>query len=471
MFSYLGSTNHIYIGIVYIISGFIGGIIGFSLSLIVRMELSLPGFIICSSLQYNSIISFHGIFMIFFMIMPVLIGGFGNILIPLILCLQDMIFPRLNLFSLWLIMNGYLIVLFSLYINGGINCGWTFYVPLSIFNSYSIDFMIFSLHIIGLSSLVSSINLINSIIKSSNLSILYNCILSALFPWSINCTSLLLIISLPVLAICITMIIFDRYFNSAFFDILKGGDVILFQHLFWFFGHPEAYILILPAFGLINEIISKLSNNMIYGRDSMITALIIISIIGCMVWGHHMFMIGFDIDTRIYFMTTTSIIAIPTGIKILNWLGTIWSSTIIIITSSLWLISYLFSFNFGGITGIILSNAIIDTLLHDSYFVVGHFHYILSLGAIYTIISSIINYYNTANVHCHLDELLGRILFSSFIISSNIIFLIMHSQGVLGFPRRIFDYSIIYYKLNWFSSFGFIGIVTSLLITLFYWIE
>ena len=467
MFSYLGSTNHIYIGIVYIISGFIGGIIGFTLSFIVRLELSLPGFIICSSLQYNSTITFHGIFMIFFMIMPVLIGGFGNILIPLMLCSCDMIFPRLNAFSLWLIINGYLIVLLSLFIDGGINCGWTFYVPLSIFNYYSIDFLIFSLHIIGLSSFVSSINLIITILKSSSLSVYYNCLFIPLFPWSIFCTSLLLIVSLPVLAVCITMIIFDRHFNSGFFDILKGGDILLFQHLFWFFGHPEVYILILPAFGLISEIIIKCSQCIIYGRDSMIIALILISLIGSIVWGHHMFMVGFDIDTKIYFTAVTSIIGIPTGIKILNWLATIWSGNLLLITSFYWLIGFVYSFSFGGITGIILANCIIDTLLHDSYFVVGHFHYVLSLGAVYTIFSSFFNYYINITIYYYLHDFLGRIAFIYLFISSNLIFLSMHSQGVLGFPRRIFDYSIIYFKLNWFSYYGIVGILISVFIIIY----
>jgi len=299
--------------------GLIGGVIGFTLSLVLRLELALPGFIICSSLQYNSIITFHGVFMIFFMIMPILIGGFGNILIPLMLCSCDMIFPRLNALSLWLVSEGVLLIINSLFLDGGVNAGWTFYVPLSILNYSSIDFMFFSLHIVGLSSLLGSINFIVTILKSCNFSFLYSSLFIPLFPWSLFFTSFLLIISLPVLAGCITMIIFDRHFNSSFFDPIRGGDLILFQHLFWFFGHPEVYILILPAFGLVSEIISKYSQCIIFGRDSMLIALLLIAFIGCIVWGHHMFMVGFDIDTRTYSTTATSIIAIPTGIKILNW--------------------------------------------------------------------------------------------------------------------------------------------------------
>lgn len=324
----------------YIISGLIGGFIGFTLSLILRLELALPGFIICSSLQYNSCITFHGIFMIFFMIMPILIGGFGNILIPLMLCSCDMIFPRLNALSLWLVIDGLLLMLVGLFLDGGVNAGWTFYVPLSILNYSSIDLMFFSLHIVGLSSLLGSINFIVTLLKSCNLSILYSSVFIPLFPWSIFFTSFLLIISLPVLAGCITMIIFDRHFNSSFFDPIRGGDILLFQHLFWFFGHPEVYILILPAFGLISEIISKYSQCIIFGRDSMLIALILIAFIGCIVWGHHMFMVGFDIDTRTYFTAATSIIAIPTGIKILNWLGTIWSGSFWLITPLFFIIGF-----------------------------------------------------------------------------------------------------------------------------------
>ena len=398
------------------------------------------------------------------MIMPVLIGGFGNILIPLMICAQDMIFPRLNALSLWIVINALILIILSLLIDGGINCGWTFYVPLSLLNYSSIDLMLFSLHSIGLSSILGSINFITTILKSSNLSILYSSLFIPLFPWSILFTSLLLIISLPVLAACITMVIFDRHFNSSFFDPVRGGDLLLFQHLFWFFGHPEVYILILPAFGLVSEIISKYCQCIIFGRDSMLIALLLISFIGCIVWGHHMFIVGFDIDTRTYFTAATSIIAIPTGIKILNWLGTIWSGSSWLITPLLFIIGFLFSFSFGGFTGIILANCIIDTILHDSYFVVGHFHYVLSLGAVYTIVASIYNYYLMISSYNYFNEVVGRIHFSIFFISSNMIFFTMHSQGILGLPRRLFDYSILYFKFNYFNSFSLIGITLSFIL-------
>ena len=258
------------------------------------------------------------------------------------------------------------------------------------------------------------------------------------------------------------MIIFDRHFNSSFFDPLRGGDLLLFQHLFWFFGHPEVYILILPAFGLISEILSKFSQCIIFGRDSMFIALLIIGIVGCIVWGHHMFIVGFDIDTRAYFTSATSIIAVPTGIKILNWFATLWSGCFFLITPLFFIIGFLFSFSFGGFTGLILANCIIDTLLHDSYFVVGHFHYVLSLGAVYTFFAAFYNYWIFFCSYLSFNDFLGRIHFSLFFIASNLIFFSMHSLGIFGFARRIFDYPVIFFRYHWSNSFGMYGVALSM---------
>jgi len=417
-------TNHIFIGLIYILIGLIGGSIGFGLSVLIRLELTLPGFNITSSLNYNSIITFHGIFMIFFMIMPILIGGFGNLLIPLLLGLNDMIFARLNALSLWIFLFSLIIVLLSPSIDGGCNSGWTFHVPLSFINYSSIDLLFFSLHSAGLSSLLGSINFICTILIY-NYNFYYYLIYIDLFIWSIFFTSILLLISLPILAACITMIISDRHFNSSFFDPLKGSDLLLFQHLFWFFGHPEVYILILPAFGLISSILSKYSNFIIFGRDSMIIALFLIGLLGCIVWGHHMFIVGFDVDTRAYFTSSTSIIAIPTGIKLLNWLCTIWSNCLFLITPIFFIIGFLVSFIIGGFTGLILANNIIDIILHDSYFVVAHFHYILSLSVVYCIFASFYNYYLFLSLNAYpylflslknsFNDFIGRLSFISFL--------------------------------------------------------
>lgn len=491
----LYNTNHIWIGVVYIIIGLVGGSFGFGLSIIIRLELALPGYNNISSLNYNSIITFHGLLMIFFMVMPILIGGFGNVCIPILIGCNDMIFPRLNLFSLWLSFFSLILIILSLLIDSGVNAGWTFYVPLSKMNYSSIDLLFFSLHLAGLSSLFGSINFISSILSVSSFSLLYLFNFIELFSWSIFFTSLLLIISIPVLAACITMIISDRHFNSAFFDPLRGGDLILFQHLFWFFGHPEVYILILPAFGLISSIISKFTQFIIFGRDSMLIALFLIGLLGCIVWGHHMFAVGFDIDSRAYFTSSTSVIAIPTGIKLLNWLLTLWSNLYYLITPIFFILGFLLSFSFGGFTGLILANSIIDLILHDSYFVVGHFHYVLSLGAVYTIYSAFYTYSlfllgfpyiqsaSTSNSSSHnnfsmnsyvplsvssygFNDVIGRLSFISFFISSNLLFFPMHSVGILGFPRRVFDYMVVFYRFNWLSSMSLIGIGLSLLLFL-----
>jgi len=458
-------TNHVFIGVGYILIGLIGGSIGFALSVLIRLELSLPGFNLLSSLNYNSIITFHGLFMIFFMIMPILIGGFGNCLIPLLLGMNDMIFPRLNASSLWFSLFSLLLISLSLFIDGGVNAGWTFYVPLSRMNYSSIDLLFFSLHIAGISSLLGAINFICSILSIYSLSLFYFLSFIELFSWSIFFTSLLLIISLPVLAACITMIISDRHFNSSFFDPLRGGDLLLFQHLFWFFGHPEVYILILPAFGLISSILSKFTQFIIFGRDSMLIALFLIGLLGCIVWGHHMFIVGFDIDTRSYFTSATSIIAIPTGIKLLNWLLTMWSNILFLITPLFFIIGFLLSFSFGGFTGLILANNIIDIILHDSYFVVAHFHYVLSLGAVYSIFCSFYNYYLFFTPFIF-NDFLGRLSFISFFISSNLLFFPMHSLGILGFPRRVFDLNIFFFRFNFINSFSLIGIIFSLILFL-----
>lgn len=445
--------------------GLIGGSIGWGLSVIIRIELGLPGFILCSSFSYNSVITFHGIFMIFFMIMPLLIGGFGNLIIPLMLCCSDMIFPRLNALSIWLLFNSLLLIYYSLFLNGGVNSGWTFYVPLSLINYYGIDLMFFSLHSIGLSSLLGSINFIISLLKACNLFILFVFLYLPLFCWSIFITSILLVISLPVLAACITMIIFDRHFNGCFFDIIRGGNIVFFQHLFWFFGHPEAYILIIPGFGLVSEILTKKLNKIIFARDSMLLSLLIIGVLGIIVWGHHMFIVGFNLNTKTYFTSATSIIAIPTAIKLLNWWATIWSSCLFWIVYLFFIIGFIFSFLLGGFTGLILANCIINTLLHDSYFVVSHFHYVLSLGAIYLFFSGFINYWGLCGQRIY-NNIIGLIFFVVFFVASNLIFLFQHYLGMLNLPRRIFNYYCIYFLFNYLGFVGIFGILLS--ITVFY---
>lgn len=413
------------------------------------------------------------------MIMPILIGGFGNLLIPFIIGISDMIFPRLNALSLWLVLNSILLLFLSSFIDGGVNSGWTFYIPSSFINYYSIDLLFFSLHIIGLSSLLGSINFISSIFISysihsflSHYSIIihtlsYNHLIFSsyfnlsLFIWSIIITSLLLIISVPVLAACITMIIFDRYINGCFFDILRGGDVLLFQHLFWFFGHPEAYILILVGFGIISEIISKFSQSIIFGYDSMLLSLFIIGILGCIVWGHHMYIVGFDVDTRTYFTSSTSIIAIPTAIKIINWLCTIWSSSIILVNVVVIIYGFIGFFSFGGITGLILASSIIDCILHDGYFVVGHFHYVLSLAVVFSIMVGIISYSRIIGGWGYMNDGNMMVWYGgiSMIGCLNYIFMNLHYLGVMGIARRMMDIMVVYYGYYNGGNIGICGMM------------
>lgn len=381
---------------------------------------------------------------------------------PLMICSEDMIFPRLNALSFWILVQSFILLIIAMSIEGGVNAGWTFYVPLSSINYSSIDSLFLSLHLAGLSSILGSINFIASLLKARNL------LWISLYAWSIFITSLLLIIAVPVLAACISMVLLDRHFNASFFDPLRGGDALLFQHLFWFFGHPEVYILIIPAFGLNSECISKFSQCCVFSRDSMIMALVLIGILGCIVWGHHMFIVGLDINTRAYFTGATSIIAIPTAIKIFNWIGTIYAGCNYCIAPFFFILGFLFSFTFGGFTGIILANSIIDSMLHDSYFVVGHFHYVLSLGAIYSIIAGLYNYCLLFYV-LKFNERIGRIHFICFFISSNLMFIPMHSIGIFNLPRRIFDYPIIYSRIQWISNCGSIGIIGSLL--LFHYVQ
>ena len=404
----------------------------------------MPGYVILNDNfhDYNVWITYHGILMIFFMVMPILIGGIGNIIVPIQLGAPDMVFPRLNNLSFWFLPFSFINVNISILIENGSGAGWTLYTPLSSIIGHhdsSIDLLIFGLHFVGISSLVGAINFICTLLRMRwTIEPYYYYFNLSLYSWSIFITTWLLVLSVPVLAASITMLLFDRHFNSSFYDPYIGGDPLLYQHLFWFFGHPEVYILILPAFGLISEVISKYSNRLIFGREGMIYALFSIGLLGCIVWGHHMYTVGLDVDTRAYFTVATSIIAIPTGIKIFSWLATLWNGSLILITTNLFAIGFMYLFSFGGFTGLILANAPLDIPFHDSYFVIGHFHYVLSLGAVYSLFSSFYYYFNLVS-SINLSELIGRINFISFFSSSNLIFIPMQYTGIAAYPRRVSD--------------------------------
>ena len=426
------------------------------------------GYIITSAQQYTSIISFHGIFMIFIFVMPILIGGFGNILLPIMLGCSDLLFPRLNALSVWLFVLSLLLILISLSIDNGVDCGWTFYVLLSSIGSSSIDYLFFTIHLSGISSISGSINFLITIISRQSFNVILDWywlyLTISLYLWSILVTSILLLLSLPVLASSVTLILLDRYYNSCFFSLIFGGDALLFQHSFWFFGHFEVYILILPAFGLIMDIVTRSSNTIIFSRDSMINAIFSIGVIGFMVWGYYMFNVGFDLDTRAYYSSSTSIIAILTGIKIFNWTFTLWFVAIELIVDVFSIIfDFLFSFPFDDLMGILLFNALLDILFYDTYFIVGYFHYVLSLGALYSIFAAIYMYF------LHLlsfptPPLPSHSFLILLLLSSNLLFLPMHSIGLMGHSRRIFDYPLLFSSLHYLQSLGISGVSFSIVL-------